>query len=249
MKQNLPSRSLLALLTTMTVMVLVDSTRPEPVPPAAFADPAWLSSPDTTGFPYLGATPAKNARVNLAIRRFEDAGLKLPPLLIVFGSSDADCGGARGLFRSSTEPWSITICSDDVDTVYEHELAHAWELANLKDVQRRHFMRFRGLTVWSDKEHAWSDRGVEWAAVLIQQGLSGLALPPVLGAEVILRLEGYEILTGNVAPILAEWLAMQEVPCAQRPTELSLHVPDLAGLVCHTGPTGTGTSRSLRTVL
>lgn len=237
MKPSLPSGALIALITTTSVFAVLTNTRPEPHPRAVLAD-AERSTSDTPAFSYLGATPARNARLDLALQRFENAGLTLPPLLIVFRSSDADCGGARGSFNSATEPWSIVICSDDVDTVYEHELAHAWERANVTDLQRQAFMRLRGLTAWSDKELAWSDRGVEWAAVVIQQGLSGQALSPVLGQEIISRLVGYEMLTGMVAPNLRDWVVQQEVPCAQRPTRLSLRVPDSAGLVCHAVHTG-----------
>ena len=234
MRPNLPSNTLIALMATITVLVLAGSTRSEPKPPVVLASPAESRASETPGFPYIGATPARDARMKLALERFADAGLKLPPLLIVFRSSVTDCGGAHGRFNPSTTPWTITICSDEIDTVYEHELAHAWDRANLSDFQRQAFMKFRQLTVWSSGESAWNDRGLEWVAIVIQQGLSGLPLPPVLGDETISRLKAYEMLTGGIAPKLSGWLALREIPCAHRPTGLSLEVPDLSGHACGT---------------
>lgn len=51
-----------------------------------------------------------------------------------------------GLFSSAVVPWRIDICGD-VDFTYEHELAHAWEAANVDDATRRAFMSMRGVTV------------------------------------------------------------------------------------------------------
>ena len=45
-----------------------------------------------------------------------------------------------GLFESALQPWRITICSE-ASFLYEHELAHAWEHANLTDAKRMAFMK------------------------------------------------------------------------------------------------------------
>lgn len=181
-----------------------------------------------------GGTDAERARMRLAIRRFEEAGLVLPPLLIVFRHpSDVECHGALGYFSPSQPVWQISICST-VEPMYEHELAHAWERANLTDAQRERYVALRGLPTWSDKAYDWGERGIEDLAFVVQQGLAGLPLPPALGREARSRLEGYEMLTGRIAPRLGDWLAKYEVPCGERPTDLSLQVPDVVGRTCET---------------
>ncbi|MFP4554579.1 MAG: hypothetical protein ACLFRT_12060, partial [Actinomycetota bacterium] len=124
-----------------------------------------------------GGTPAQHRRLDEALHRFERVGLLLPDLEVEFHQNLAECGGHHGLFRPDGVPWRITICSG-VDSVYEHELAHAWELANASDATRREFMRLRGYSTWNDGGVAWNERGIEGAASVVQQGLSGLPLPP-----------------------------------------------------------------------
>lgn len=179
-----------------------------------------------------GGTDDDRARMRLAIRRFDDAGLELPPLHVVFRDpSDDECHGALGYFSSSRDVWEISVCSE-IDSVYEHELAHAWERANLTDAQRRRYTAFRGLPTWSDQDYEWNQRAVEDVAFVIQQGLAGLPLPAALGDEATSRLEGYEMVTGRIAPRLVEWLAKHEASCGERPTFLSLHLPDISGRIC-----------------
>jgi hypothetical protein len=183
-----------------------------------------------------GGTVTDRARMRLAILRFRDAGLELPSLQIIFRASvDEECHGALGYFSPSKDVWRISICSE-IESVYEHELAHAWERANLTDDQRRQYTAFRRLPTWSDKDYAWNERGVEDAAFVIQQGLAGLPLPPALGVEATSRLEGFEMLTGKPAPRLVEWLAENEVTCVRRPTLLSRQYPDMSGRICEAVP-------------
>ena len=151
------------------------------------------------------ATPAQLHRLALAFERFANAGLQLPALEIHFPTEVEVCDGAHGRFRTSTTPWLILICPTDLDTVYEHELAHAWERANLTDQQRQTFMEMRGYEVWNDKSVPWNERGMEGVAFIIQQGLSGLPLPPVLSAEQRSRLTAFEYLTGDPDPRLEQW--------------------------------------------
>jgi hypothetical protein len=179
-----------------------------------------------------GGIGTDRARANLALRRFEEAGLDVPSLLIVFRDpSEEECHGALGYFAPSSDVWQISICSK-VDFVYEHELAHAWERANLTDAQRRRYMAFRGLPTWSDTDFDRNRRGVEDVAFVIQQGIAGLPLPPVLGGEAKSRLKAYELLTGHTAPRLVEWLAEHGVSCEERPTQLSRSLPDQSGRIC-----------------
>lgn len=181
---------------------------------------------------FEGGTGAERARMRLALERFEEAGLGLPPLRIVFREpSEEECHDALGSLSDSPEGMQVSICSK-LEFVYEHELAHAWERATLTDAQRERYTAFRVLPTWSDKDFDWNQRGVEDVAITIQQGLAGLPLAPALSDKASARLQGYEMLTGQVDPRLIEWLSQREVPCPERPTRLSLGVPDVSGRIC-----------------
>lgn len=177
-------------------------------------------------------SPDQIEHVKRAVTAFERAGLELPPVRVWFPGEPDSCHHSHGLFTASEEIMQIRICSTDSEWVYLHELAHAWERANVTDEQRLAFIDALGLERWRDPDAPWNERGVEWAAVVIQQGLAGLSLPPVLSDETLARLRGFEILTGQVAPVLAEWTESREVPCDERPTDLSRPLTDANGLVC-----------------
>lgn len=191
------------------------------------------SDPDTAARLMIrDATPSQVIRLGEALQAFEEAGLELPDLEIRFFADNETCGAEHGRFYTTEDAWHIRICPTAVDSVYEHELAHAWELAHVTDAQRRAFMRMRGYTSWSDRDLPWGERGVEGAASVIERGVAGLPLPPVLGKEEVSRLKAYELLTGRIAPVLIEWLETREVSCERRPTLISRSLPDKSGLVC-----------------
>ncbi|HEX6301435.1 MAG TPA: hypothetical protein VF148_13290 [Acidimicrobiia bacterium] len=192
------------------------------------------SLPDATTPPFSvhGGTPEQHQRLADAAAVYAGAGLDLPPLEIRFYHTDSECRGAPGYFNTGTDPWLISICTPALGWVYEHELAHAWERANVSHELREAFLELRGLEAWNDRSLPWNERGPEWAAVVIQQGLTGLPLPPDLSAETRSRLRGFEILTGQPAPILIAWLEAKNVPCAERPTPLSRQLTDVGGLSC-----------------
>lgn len=178
------------------------------------------------------ASPSQLIRLGQAFQAFETAGLDLPDLEIRFFTDDETCGAEHGRFDPTEDIWRIHICPTEIDAVYEHELAHAWELANVTDTQRHTFMRMLGYTSWSDRDLPWGERGVEGAASVIERGVAGLPLPPVLGREEMSRMRAYELLTGRPAPVLVEWIRAKEVPCQRRPTMLSGIVEDAAGRTC-----------------
>lgn len=180
------------------------------------------------------ATPEVLGRLREAVMAFAEADLELPAVDIWFHTDPEPCGEHYGLFRATSESWQIQICSSDVEFVYEHELAHAWVTANVTDAQRFAFMDLRGLENWADGDVPWNQRGTEWAAVVIQQGVSGLPLPPVLSNEARSRLQSFELLTGRVAPVLVNWIKERGVRCSDRPTDLSRQIADVTGRLCTT---------------
>jgi hypothetical protein len=187
------------------------------------------SSGQPAGITFVGGTELQRARTMEAVERFEAAGLSLPPLTVEFGVDQQACSGHHGVFRASS--MTISICSD-VESVFEHELAHVWERSNVTAETRRSFMTARRYEVWSDPNVPWNERGVEGAAFVIQQGFATLPLPPVLGDEFTSRMRAFEMLAGVPAPRLAAWLASRSVPCDQRPTPLSRRLADSSGSVC-----------------
>lgn len=204
--------------------VTVVSAAPEPASADSFSTHRKIAT--------HGATKEQLARLELAVNRFEDLGLHLPPLDVRFFDGTDSCDGRKGKFSAGTSPWSIRICSPEIDSLYEHELAHAWEQHSLDDERRTDFMQALDLEEWSNPDVPWHHRGKEWVAVVIQQGLSGLPLPPVLSNDVQTRLRAFEQLTGSMAPVLEDWVKAREVPCDRRPTAMSNETADDAGLIC-----------------
>lgn len=229
--------------TAFMVLGVGDSTMAETTsaPPVRQA----IYQPTTSSTPMIkaeNATAGQLDRLWVAVERFIDKGLELPDLDVVFTRDQSACEGAKGLFTTDSVPWRVTFCSAEIDTVFEHELAHAWERANVSEKQRGRFMRETGYTVWRSHEVPWNQRAVEGVAVVIQQGVSGLPLPPALGSEAIERLVAFEHLTGRPDPRLGVWVRAGRVPCDDRPTAGSLAMPDAAGATCDLGRESVGTS-------
>jgi hypothetical protein len=189
-------------------------------------------SPSGSGIVTKGASPLQRDRIEQAATFYSALGLELPELEVVFTRESSACTGAKGLFSDSFEPWRVTICTEDPGIVIEHELAHAWERANVGDHLRETFMEQNGYGVWRSHDVPWNERAVEGIALVIQQGASGLPLPPVLGSDATGRLQAFELLTGQPDPRLADWLGSKSIPCGERPTPLSDTIPDSDGLIC-----------------
>lgn len=204
----------------------------EPLQAEAEPDTWRVDTQQPARFTVHDATAEDLGRLGEAIMAFATADVELPVLDIWFHTDRKPCDEHHGVFRATSESWQIRICSSDVAFVYEHELAHAWVAANVDDTQRSTFMNLRGLEHWADRDVPWNERGTEWAAVVIQQGLSGLPLPPALSDEARSRLKSYEVLTGRVAPVLVEWIMERDVPCSNRPTDLSQLIADGSGRSC-----------------
>ena len=156
----------------------------------------------------VGASSAQSVRLELALDRFAAAGLALPPLAVIFHDDRTPCRGHPGLFSMNADPWEMHICSETPESVYEHELAHAWIAHNVTDGQRQAFMDLSSYETWNDRSYPWNERGSEGAAVVIQQGVAGLPLPPVLSDRTErVHVEGYRLLVGAPSPRFTDWLA------------------------------------------
>jgi hypothetical protein len=218
---------------TATFSTLADPGLPQPNVQGGYVESDPTSSPVSLApvVTVQSASASQFGRLALALDRFSAAGLKLPDMHIQFSTNESACGGRMGQFDPGSSPWRISICSH-LDFVYEHELAHAWERATMTDESRQAFMELRGLTVWADSVVPWKERGLEVVAFIIQQGLAGLPLPPVLSAEGLSRMKAFELLTGRPAPLLVEWVRTRGIACDDRPTTLSRALPDQAGHRC-----------------
>ncbi|HVR31641.1 MAG TPA: hypothetical protein VMS74_02925 [Acidimicrobiia bacterium] len=210
--------------TTVTSALLGAST-PVSIPPSSLG---VSLVPEVT---VRGGEPGDVSRLRRALTRFEDAGLALPDVDVTIHEDDSQCRGHKGLFRASSIPWTISICSA-TDSVFEHEFAHAWERGHLTDTVRQAFMELRGHEVWSGADTPWNERGQEGVAFVIQQGLSDVPLAPALSDEALSRVAAFELLTGQPAPRLVRWMESREVACSDRPTPLSRQVPDQTGTTC-----------------
>jgi hypothetical protein len=84
--------------------------------------------------------------------------------------------------------------------VITHELAHAWEAANLDDGDRARYLYARGLTSWDDPKTPWDERGGEDAAFIIQQNLVLIAHQPPSPVRTD-RIHAYELLVSLASPL------------------------------------------------
>lgn len=214
-------------------LAVMTMPRPEFESPAPPADIVQRESP--TDVPHITVRADSDdelSQLTEALTAFSEAGLDLPDLEITFFDSPEECRDAKGRFNPNTTPWRISICTMEIASIVDHELAHAWIEANVTSAERDAFLALRDLDGWLDADVPWNQRGGEWAAVVVQQGVSGLPLPPTLSDEHRLRLEGYELLSSRPAPRLVEWIAQREVSCEDRPTPLSRDLPDGSGQTC-----------------
>ncbi len=139
----------------------------------------------------LGGSDADLESVRWAVDRFSRGGLELPQVVVAFDESDRPCDGHDGLFRNHGGVGRIDVCTHNRYIVL-HELAHAWEQANLTDEERAAFMAQRGVEAWNDKSRPWKERGVEALAEVITWGLYD---HPVAGSTE--KAEAFLLITGR----------------------------------------------------
>jgi len=168
--------------------------------PSVVADrPSISLRPDMT---LRNADADERVRVEEAAARFRRAGLRLPDVEIVFEDDPAPCHGHDGLFQQQFTPWRLSICNA-AEYVVTHELAHAWEAANLDDADRQAYVASRGLAAWDSPELSWRERGIEDVAIIVQQNLMA-GMVDVTSPRWTERTEAYRQLTGMRSPLLPQ---------------------------------------------
>jgi hypothetical protein len=147
-------------------------------------------------------SPAQLELVRWAVSRYERAGLRLPPVAVVFHDDEIDCHARRGYYLSGR----VDLCTGDrvdpqVRDTFLHELAHAWTEANLTLADTTAFLRLRSLSSWNSGDEIWPRRGFEQAAEVISWSLGERILSPEIpDHEPAEMFSAYEILTGIEPP-------------------------------------------------
>ncbi len=138
-----------------------------------------------------------------ALDRFEQAGLKLPPVEIHLHEDRAECGGNNGSLTDSNGAGYV-IHSCGVDFTLLHELAHAWDMHTLDDGTRAGLLEIAQADTWNNSEN-WNLAGGEHAANVIAWGLMDERINQTRTRpyDHNSMLEAYDILTGG-EPL---WLA------------------------------------------
>jgi hypothetical protein len=149
--------------------------------PGADPSPGRLASPPTSvgNLVVHGGDPDQLSRVEWAVGRFHLAGLQLPATEVHFHTGEAGCDGADAVFRTGSDPLRIDVCNSH-RLIVLHELAHAWDHANLNQEQREAFMVMCGFDVWNDHDVPWKERAVEHLAEILVWGLHERGAPDAI---------------------------------------------------------------------
>ena len=145
------------------------STAPPEVAPSRHADPARRA-------PGRDAAGTDDTILEWALRRYELAGLAVPPVAVDTHDDRSGCDGHVAVFIPADPVPEIHLCFDaDApellrQRVVLHEVAHAWTHAHLTDDERSEFVRMRGLEHWRGPAR-WFEQGTEHAAEIIAWGL------------------------------------------------------------------------------
>jgi hypothetical protein len=172
-------------------------------------------------------SPSLAAVIGWGLARFDLAGLALPDVRRVTFTEFTDyCSDVEGrtIRLPDEDPltgqavaggWEIVLCLADEDVYVDdrgadpsdrvryiaiHELAHVWTEQHLDDARRDRLVDWLDLPTWSDRSHAWDQRGTEWAASFIAWGLMDVPMPLYeLGDPPDdVRLDGFQLLTGRL---------------------------------------------------
>lgn len=148
--------------------------------------------------------------VGWAHARFAMVGIELPPVDISFHDETDACGGVNGRFRGSGESRTVLVCVRDAGTsasrlerqrTLVHELAHAWDHANLDDEARRRLLPVVDAHGWYAADADWDERGIERFAETMVWGLYDQLRRPVLIDVSCGELHAdFLVITGTTAP-------------------------------------------------
>ena len=169
-------------------------------------------------------TPATEALVRWAIKRFTAGGLASPAIeSVTFDPLDQRCESVPGYADWSAGTTAVLICRDPVDVstvptdhdagadgallgapllglghLMLHEFGHAWMRENLDPATRSAFTTHVGQESWNDRSEPWRERAIEWAAETLAWGLRGTPGQAVkIGSpSCAVLVDGYRILTG-----------------------------------------------------
>lgn len=117
----------------------------------------------------IAETAEQREMAEWALRRFDEAGLQLPPVTIHMHGDRDGCGGRLGFLGHTPEAgYEIHHCG--VEFTMLHELAHAWDIHSLSDDTRAEFLELAYATQWSNPDD-WYLAGGEHAANVIAWAL------------------------------------------------------------------------------
>ncbi len=131
-------------------------------------------------FYFVGGTEVERDMFEEVHRRFEEAGLVLPPMLRVEFTDDIPaCKGFEGLYVHTSQ--TVRFCRESPDDWYAlrklimHELGHAWDFQNLSEANRDFYMKSYGETVgWLDRDVPHDQRPGERLADAVAGVAQGL---------------------------------------------------------------------------
>lgn len=134
-------------------------------------------------------SPSERQLTTWAEGRFAAVGLDLPPVDVSFHEDSGPCGGHEGIYRHVGGRHLVLVCITDRGSAASdllrrrtllHELAHAWERANLDDPGREALLVLLEADEWLPAGAPWEERGAERFAETIVWGLYDQPRRPVL---------------------------------------------------------------------
>ena len=185
--------------------------------PAQLVDEAARSATRTVAAASIGEssvsatlTPAERQLVVWATERFALVGLDLPDVQVSFHDDPERCNWNEGIYHGDGDVHRAQICVPDQGTFASdlhrrrtliHELAHAWERANLDDADRERMLMVLDADAWFTSDLSWEERGGERFAETIVWGLyDQLRRPTLIDASCAEIHADFQYITGHPAP-------------------------------------------------
>jgi hypothetical protein len=176
--------------------------------PAISPPTAHRQEPERPADPPL--TADERELIESAEARFALVGLDLPDVDISFHEDTEPCDGNDGTFHGDGDHRRIRVCIPDRDTYFfqlerrrtlYHELAHAWDHANLDDDDREALLDVVDASSWYSTDLDWAQRGVERFAETIVWGLyDQLSRPTLIDVPCHELHADFKAITSSVAP-------------------------------------------------